>query len=307
MRILVQSFWLTKAGNTPAEYEDCFDHTYNRRRWPKAGGRPTFFAVEREMKRPRFAVADGATETSFSGEWARLLVEAYVANGPRRPKALHKIVDQCGMQWAQEVMARPLSWFAEEKAQRGSFATLLGLSLSQSGKGREGGRWTALAVGDSCLFQVRDHQLVTAFPVEGADSFGYHPLLLSTIPERNQAIWAQQSQLRKVGEWRRGDRFFLMSDALAEWFLRAVESEAQPWEILQQLELPPQLSFPAPFVEPDPSTGTATPGSSKGQLLAERFERWIDRKRTHDSLHNDDVTLLMITIGGESDEITAVH
>ena len=49
-------------GNADSEYEDAY--------WAKASH------SEQEMHL-RFAVADGATETSFSGIWARQLVRAY--------------------------------------------------------------------------------------------------------------------------------------------------------------------------------------------------------------------------------------
>jgi hypothetical protein len=58
-----QAFWLPKAGNSDSEYEDAF---FPRR------------LKRRNGRRLRFAVADGATETSFSGVWARLLVSSFV-------------------------------------------------------------------------------------------------------------------------------------------------------------------------------------------------------------------------------------
>ena len=53
--------WLPKDGNGPEEYEDAF------RSLPEQG---------------RFAVADGATETSFSGIWAAALVAAFAQAPP---------------------------------------------------------------------------------------------------------------------------------------------------------------------------------------------------------------------------------
>ena len=307
MNIVVQSFWLSKAGNTRGEYEDSFDFSYNRRRWTKVCSRPTFLAVERDMRQPRFAVADGATESSFSGEWARLLVRSYVHHGPRTPRTLLRIVDECSAQWTREVMTKPLSWFAEDKARQGSFATLVGLSLSPGAESRLGGRWTALAVGDSCLFQVREGQLASAFPLERADLFGYHPLLLSTIPERNQAVWEQPSKLRKTGDWQNGDLFLLMTDALAQWFLSEVERGGQPWETLRNLAQPAQMLLPAPFSFETAPNKMMKSGAQHTELLEKQFIKWVDERRTDDSMHNDDLTLLMLTVGGESHETTAIH
>jgi len=299
MKILVQSFWLAKNGNAPDEYEDSFDFSYNGKRWTKADDAPTFFAVEREMKRPRFAVADGATESSFSGLWARLLVRSYVSQDPRTPKTLRTIVESCGKQWTKELAGRSLSWFAKEKVRQGSFAALVGLSLRTTGKqNRQNGRWTALAAGDSCLFQIRGGQLIAAFPVEHAEGFGYHPLLLSTSPEKNGSVWELSGRLRRTGEWESGDLFLLMTDALGQWFLRNAECGERPWEMLRQLAQPPQLSLPVPFDKTSSSVETHTSGGSYARLLGEKFERWIDEKRTMGAMQNDDVTLLLISVGG---------
>ena len=121
------AFHLPKSGNSAEEYEDAFAAS------PEHG---------------RFAVADGASESSFAGLWARLLVEGFVKEA-RKPweetgwlKPLHE-------RWAAEVNRRPLPWYAEMKRQEGAFATLLGFAL------RSPDHWRAVAVGDSCLIQVR--------------------------------------------------------------------------------------------------------------------------------------------------------
>ena len=58
MRIHIQTHWLPKAGNRSEEYEYAI--------WPAR------CEVWRGA-RLRCAVADGATETAFSGQWARQL------------------------------------------------------------------------------------------------------------------------------------------------------------------------------------------------------------------------------------------
>ncbi len=220
MRISVQSFCLPKAGNRLEEYEDAFS--------PKRQG-------ELERERFQFAVADGATESSFSGLWARMLVLSHVRS-PLIPATLRQRVEKRGKDWARKVTTKPLPWYAEKKVRQGAFSTLLGLSLKAGNvEPSAGGQWTALAVGDSCLFQIRRAELVTRFPVERADQFDYHPLLLSSIPERNRAIWEQTDRLEQTGEWLPGDTFLLMTDALAHWFLTKAERGAQPWLTLKEI------------------------------------------------------------------------
>ena len=62
MRVHYAAYWLPKEGSREDEYEDAFAPAQ------AADDAPSEFLC---------AVADGATETSFSGLWAQLLVEAY--------------------------------------------------------------------------------------------------------------------------------------------------------------------------------------------------------------------------------------
>ncbi len=147
MQIGCDAFWLQKAGNAEDEYEDAFAVApLDRQRW-------------REF---RCAVSDGATETSFSGSWARLLAEAFVARRLDQSTVLAEALEPLAAVWREQIDARtrakPLPWYAQAKLEQGAFSSLIGLSL------RATGSWQALCVGDSCLFHVRPHQAIWAFP-----------------------------------------------------------------------------------------------------------------------------------------------
>src|SRR5579884_1055791 len=71
----------------------------------------------------RFAIADGATESSFAAAWARLLVEEFV----RTPGPWSGWLPSLRRCWAADLDDRPLPWYAEAKAEEGAFATLLGV------------------------------------------------------------------------------------------------------------------------------------------------------------------------------------
>ena len=260
MRISVQALWLPKAGSTSEEYEDAYS--------PKRQG-------VLEGKSLRFAVADGATETSFAGLWARLLVRSYTyQRSPLTPSSLRQRVNRRCRDWRRKVTALPLPWHAQEKVRRGAFSTLLGLSLeSSASESQGGGQWSALAVGDTCLFQVRDTDLVTCFPVEGVGQFSHNPLLISSRPERNLVTWEQVRQIERTGLWETGDSFLLMTDALAEWFLGQVEGNEQPWL-------------------------TVTEIAELSQLLSGYFAERVGKMRASGAMRNDDVTLLIIRMGG---------
>lgn len=254
MRISIQSFSLHKAGNKSEEYEDAF--------WPARQG--TF-----EGDSFHFALADGATESSFSGLWAQMLVYSYGLS-PLTSYNLQQRVEKRAQRWVRRVTAKPLPWFALEKVQRGAFATLLGLSLrNNQDLSCPGGCWTALAIGDTCLFQLRASELVASFPLTTAEQFGNTPLLLSTHPLRNQHLWTRQADFEREGLWQPGDTFLLMTDALAHWFLNEVETGEMPWLTLFNL-------------------------AAQSTSASDSFAHWLGDLRTSKAIRNDDVTLLII-------------
>lgn len=242
-----QGFGLAKRGNSPDEYEDAYAAA------PRAG---------------RFAVADGASESSFTSLWARLLVEGFVHPVKAQDSQVNWLAP-LRQRWAAEVDGLSLPWYAEAKREQGAFATFLGLVFRRPTMIGGGGRWRALAVGDSCLFQVRKESLVKAFPVSRSEDFGNRPALLCSRPAANDRERQQQGQSQ--GRWRAGDRFFLMTDALAEWFLRQHETDGKPWQALD-----------------------AVVGGSEPQAA---FSAWVEELRLGEALRNDDVTLVWIALG----------
>jgi len=211
-------FSMPKEGNTPAEYEDAF--------WPRE-------ALSFDSVPIRLAVADGATETSFSGLWARLLVTAY-GRGRLAEKDWHIDLPKIRRAWRRAVGQKPLPWYAEEKLRAGAYSSLLGLTiLSPQPRDAREGTWHALAVGDSCLVQARGDEMISSFPFSRADEFNSRPLLVSSLDSHDDA----ESEARQAsGRWTSGDAFFLMTDALAAWCLRGVEADEQVIDGLRSVE-----------------------------------------------------------------------
>ncbi len=217
MRTSVRVFWLPKAGNSVAEYEDAY--------WPRQASELSG-AVH-------LAVADGATETSFSGLWARLLVNAYGRG--RLTKATWN-EDLCGIRrvWQRAVGQKPLPWYAEEKLRLGAFSSLTGLTLVPPAEpGGKGGEFQVVSIGDSCLFQVREGRLIWSFPFTASEEFNSRPQLISSL---NGSADRDAVVQRISGEWQLGDTFFLMTDALACWALRLVEAGKDPFALLQSVD-----------------------------------------------------------------------
>ncbi len=210
MRTVVRAFSLPKAGNAPEEYEDAF--------WPVV-------PVDGEVEVLRLAVADGATETSFSGIWADILTQSY-CKGELGKGNVNEELTPLQQEWRRRVGERPLPWYAEEKMRFGAFATLAGLNIEA------GGIWSAFAVGDSCVFHLRGSRLERAFPIERAEQFDSRPVLLSSNPCSNVCVG---DAVRRIddGLWQPGDAFYLMTDALACYFLRRWElRDDDPQEFL---------------------------------------------------------------------------
>jgi hypothetical protein len=248
MKIYVDVFFTQKAGNSKAEYEDAF--------WPRS------MQNHIHGDRVRIAAADGATDSVFSGLWARLLVRDY---GKRRmdPGNLPEHLARLERVWRRVIRRRPLPWYAEQKVEAGAHAAFVGLELTEATEPGQG-RWSALACGDSCFFQLRNGEIATAFPLSRSTEFSNGPVLLCskvTHHDHNQGIETV------TGTWIDGDSFYLMTDALAAWFLSRCEEGMVPLQALRDVTL-----------KKDPP-----------------FEDWIARLRERREIKNDDCTLVSIT------------
>jgi hypothetical protein len=210
----------------------------------------------------RFAVADGASESAFAGLWARLLVGGFVA--AKRPRDLAGWLGEARRQWSAAVMGLELPWYAEMKRAEGSFATLLGLIVRPPGTDGVA-RWRAVAVGDSCLVRLRQDGGVRAYPLRTSSEFDNQPGLIRSRGEMPIGMRYATGSL-----WP-GDCLFLMTDALAQWFLRACEDGGRPWEAIA-----------APL------------GAGNAEAA---FAEWVGGQRSAGALRDDDVTLLSVESG----------
>lgn len=258
MRIRLELMWLQKSGSRVEEYEDAF--------WPRWNG-------VREFDRFHVAIADGATEGSFSKLWASMLVRSFgYMRSPITTENFRRRIDRRSREWNKQTTQLPMAWYAREKLRQGALSTLLGVTLdSDQQEGDRGGTWSALAVGDSCLFQVHDNELVSALPMRQASDFGFQPRLISSVPSKNSILWTEISSLVHKGTWLEGDTLLLMTDAMAAWFLSEYEQGRTPWKHLQEL-----ASMPRP--------------------LSTDFGDFIVNMRRMGRMRNDDVTVLAIQI-----------
>jgi hypothetical protein len=246
------AFWLPKKGNHCREYEDAFAP----RRLPN----------NKEIADFRVAIADGATETSFSGLWARLLVASY-ARGHLSPEGFESALQKLQERWRREVGKKNLPWYAEAKVRAGAAAAFVGLSIEDHKCDQGDPRnWSAIALGDCCLVHVRLGRVIERFPLRRASEFSNTPYLLSTNPT---ACRGWQDQLKQTsGIWLSDDSFYLMSDALAAWFMHEEENGRAPWEVMHDF----------------------------GTVDGPPFSNWIGKLRSENSIRNDDVTLVRLDL-----------
>ena len=252
MDILFEGFTCQKNGATDQQNDDAYAHV------PRSSESSTTIF--------RCAIADGATESLFAGKWANCVARRFAhgrLNIEKREQTLFKLQNA----WAKFLNAQELPWYARSKADIGSFTTLLGLELLSSCRTSNGiAKWIATAIGDSCLFLIRDESLVTSFPYDTPDRFNNRPHLLASNPKYNDHYvdWLFFIE----GELLVGDTFYLMSDALSIWFLRETNIGKKPWLFLRDM----------------------------GTQDAPSFNDWITSLRCSDDQMNDDATMLRIEV-----------
>jgi len=258
MRVFAKSFISPKDGNLISEFEDaCF---------------PSLdIEDEKDERRFRFSIADGASSGLLSGQWAKVLSE--VACDICVPiDDIHAILGAGIEKWVgwrqdylrkREEQGKPIKWYEEPGLRAGAFATLLAFELNEE----LSNQWRASAIGDSCMFQVRKGQLISWFPVQQSNSFNSNPALLCSNAANNPDL--DITFVQSKGDWQLEDEFYLATDALAQWFLAEFETGQQPWNIFRDL-----------------NTSDAT----------QTFEYLIKSLREKKDMRNDDVTLVRITL-----------
>jgi hypothetical protein len=213
-----RSFWHAKSFEFANEYEDAFavgDHGVA-------------------------AVADGVSSAIFSRDWAQILTTAVVEQPPDLTDGdgFRTWLAERRSQWSRAIDFTKLDWMKRQKLQQvgGAYCTLLWAEFYpwQDADDAYGENSPArflmrcFAVGDSCLFHIRDGQLVHKFPLEAVEQFAEDPITICSV-NRNRDHLLEFQTLEDV--CRAGDFVFLTSDALAKWIYQTLEAEEPvDWE-----------------------------------------------------------------------------
>lgn len=215
----------------------------------------------------KFAISDGVSKSFFPGIWSALLVNNYVHAGT----GLDAVIATCQQQWYEqvsEIVAKPdVKYYTRNAFNRNApgLATFVGLQLFEQEK-----MWSSLALGDTFLFFIPKpfssfkEELIVHSSKEEPVVFDNFPDYLSSIGNQHQG-----TQKEKVGKMTAGT-FYLMTDALAEWFLKQGEDVIGIIEVWQQ-----QVDF----------------------------ERYINQLRDEDKINNDDTSVLIIELTDDGNDL----
>lgn len=165
-----------------------------------------------------FSVSDGASESIFSGLWARILVERAVSLSPPQfvtvRSVLDAMVDRARDAWYSGINWEGLKWNVKNKATRGgSHATLLIVHVGET--------VVSSAVGDSCLFIRKGGQQLVSFPIRHVNEFGITPSLVWSgyggAPLRKRVSTRNPWKVFSyTGPY---DEVLLATDALSAWVM----------------------------------------------------------------------------------------
>ncbi|NEC86516.1 hypothetical protein [Streptomyces sp. SID12501] len=268
-----QWLWTQKSGSSERE---CEDAAYC---WQS--GEAGVDSAGRAVASLYAAVSDGASESLLARDWAMLLVadavesmrlagdwweelDTFVRDLMER-SALHWDAFLTRYQAERAAQGRPITWYEQPGLEKGAFATVLGAEIRATvlEDGTTRWFWYSFALGDSCLFQLRDGRLLDSFPLRTVEEFGITPQLLGS---RNHDVRLVADRMRVAhGELLPGDELLLTTDALAAWLLSRETREAGG----------EAAAFPA-FAAFD----------------QQDFAEWVDDQRARARMRNDDVTLV---------------
>jgi hypothetical protein len=209
------------------------------------------------------AVADGAATSYRAARWSAALVESFVAGEvSMTPAGFSAWVTGLGERFQDRSVdvSDTASWYASDASRRGSFATFCGLRLDPSG----GPGYSAVHVGDACLFHTRGDRLVAA-TMDDPSAFDAMPELLSSA-DYDGSRGAERARFSS-GEVAPGDILFLTTDALGAAMLRLARAGQSVWRFF-------------------------------GAVGQEGFRSVVEALRDATVMEDDDVTLMRIRVRG---------
>jgi len=201
MKVSIKGFITCKSAE---QYIDCADN----------------YAVDKSSH--RFSVSDGVSKSFFPKVWSEILVTQFVERTDLKENELIKVCQEEWQKRIDKIVSLPdTKWFTKSQYNRKdpALATFVGLQFFEKEK-----KWSASALGDSFLFFVpmgyKDYQkeLVKLSSKVEPIEFDNFPDYLTSIGDSHKGRPKEKSGNLKNGT------FYLMTDALAEWFIKDGEN-----------------------------------------------------------------------------------
>lgn len=167
----------------------------------------------------RYAVSDGASISFDSATWSTILAKRYLLDS------------QVDNRWISEALGEyvglhnreDLPWMMQAAFDRGSFASLIGLSIQEDGSEVE-----VVCVGDSAFALFDGSNMIEFLPYSKPEEFDSSPILISTNPAENSWFADEDANVlvRRIQlvEFSR-PHLLMMTDALARWLLEGPADE----------------------------------------------------------------------------------
>lgn len=227
------------------------------------------YAINKEHN--KFAISDGLSKSFFPKVWAETLVNNWVE---KEWESDENYVEHCQQDWLEkvtEIVNKPdTKWFTRNAFNRkeAGLATFVGLQFYEKSKKWY---WKANALGDSFLFFVPSN--LKEFETEVLKlSSKSEPIVFDNFPDYLSSIGNKHHGAKQPkGAVLNEGTFFLMTDALAEWFINEQKNAIHKTEVWQSQD---------------------------------DFERFIAEERLS-KLGNDDSAILIIKVAdNKKDDIT---
>lgn len=244
-------------------------------------------ACDYSLEEQRFAIADSKGESFYSRLWTKTLVTGLVSTAPfqflESEADLVEWLEPLQMAWKKIIEWEQSPQIASSQMETGAFSTLLGLQILEpepvsllpgTKPADEQMRWQAIAIGSSCLFQIRRDHLNSAFPLNSSEQFNNTPQI-SSVANKNQQVWRQFYQCQDICY--ETDIFLLMTESLAQWFLLEYEQGRKPWAELYHLQ------------------------------NQEEFQNFITNLRNSGKIRSEGITLLTFQIGNDDISISPAN
>ncbi|SHF76739.1 hypothetical protein SAMN05444396_101289 [Flavobacterium segetis] len=211
----------------------------------------------------KFAISDGVSKSFFPKIWADVLVNKWVNS---KDFDEDQFIIDCQKNWLEqvtEIVNKPdAKWFTKNAFNRkeSGLATFVGLRFY---KKKKEWFWKAETLGDSFLFFVP--KKIEDFSKECIVlSSKKEPIVFDNFPDYLSSLGDNHKGEKQIMESHlTSGTFYLMTDALAEWFLNEKENAISKISVWQNQK---------------------------------DFERFVDEERHNEKLGNDDTAFLSIKI-----------